>query len=74
MKRYILLTLAISLTIAAVCDVRVSPEEAQEKATAYYQKVDENKNEMYRAGKTEKISLLGLADMWLVQVNDSCFF
>ena len=49
MKRHILLTFAICLTIIAECDVRVSLEEAQEKATAYYQKIDGNKKGMYKA-------------------------
>ncbi|MBQ6764990.1 MAG: C10 family peptidase [Paludibacteraceae bacterium] len=71
MKRHILLTFAICLTIIAECDVRVSLEEAQEKATAYYQKIDGNKKGMYKAGTPESISLLGLADMWLVPINDS---
>ena len=71
MKRHILLISALYFSAWIMGGVRVSTEEAQRVAADYYQLVTKNTRGECRAGTPETFSLLGMADMYLVPVNDS---
>ena len=71
MKRHILLISALYFSAWIMGGVRVSIEEAQRVATEYYQLVAKDTKGECRAGTPETCSLLGIADMYLVPVNDS---
>lgn len=70
MKRHIMLIIAVFVTLTAIGERRASIQEAQEVALRYYQKISDDSKGDYTAGVPESVSLLGIADMWLVPVND----
>jgi len=70
MKRHFMLIIAVFVTLTAIGERRASIQEAQEVALRYYQKISDDSKGDYTAGVPESVSLLGIADMWLVPVND----
>ena len=70
MKRHLMLLIAVFVTLTAIGERRASIQEAQEVALRYYQKISDDSKGDYTAGVPESVSLLGIADMWLVPVND----
>lgn len=71
MKRHIPLITAIFFAMGVMSNVHVSPEEAQNAAMNYFQKVRHDSKGDCIVRKPESVSLLGKAEMWLVPVNDS---
>ena len=70
MKRHFMLIIAVFVTFTAIGERRASIQEAQEVALRYYQKISDDSKDDYTVGIPESVSLLGIADMWLVPVND----
>lgn len=71
MKRYILVIAFLYIALGAMCEMRVSPEEAKGAALQYYQLVSLNPKGEYKIGEPERFSLLGKAEMWLIPINGS---
>ncbi len=70
MKRYLVLILNLCVAFGALSNIRLTKEEIQIAALSYYQKVTANSPKEYSVGEPESFSLLGLAEMWLLPVND----
>lgn len=70
MKRHFILLLTTCVAMVAMSEMRVSKEEVQKAALNYYQKISDDPKGEYTIGTPEPFSLLGLAEMWLIQVND----
>lgn len=71
MKRYVFLLIALFFVIGVMGETDVSVQEAQEISVSYYSQVRDITKEYCKVGTPERISLLGLAEMWIVPVNDS---
>lgn len=72
MKRLILFLTAIFLVTGVMGgETDVSEQEALDMSVRYYSQVRDITKEDCKAGTPERVSLLGLAEMWLVPVNDS---
>ena len=71
MKRYIFLLFSLSILLGGRGETRVTAEEAKRVASDYYQLVTKETSGNTLVGSPETFSLLGLADMWLVPINDS---
>jgi len=71
MKRYVFLLIALFFVIGVMGETDVSVQEAQEISVSYYSQVRDITKEYCNVGTPERISLLGLAEMWIVPVNDS---
>ncbi len=71
MKRSYFLVLAICFAIDITGGVYVSNEEAENMAVQYYKKISASSSQEYFQGKAKPVSLNGLAEMWLVQIEDT---
>lgn len=71
MKRCLNLIVAIGVAMGAMGEMKVSQEEAQDVALRYYQEITDNPEGDYTVGIPEPFSLQGLADMWLLPINDT---
>ena len=73
MRRHIsiLILIVSSSLLWAMSNTRVSEQEAQAMAAEYYQIINEGDDLTPKIGHPELVSLLGIADMWLVPVDSS---
>ena len=70
MKRYILVIAFLYIALGAMCEMRVSSEDAQKAAIRYYQLINPDSKGEYHIGEPELFSLWTKAEMWFVPIND----